>query len=166
MRWCRVLVAGGLAAVLLVPGAAVAEEEHHIGLHDMACNSITAMGKGMPKDATLRLTLVDQGKGTTLAQRTVRTSATGDFMTRLQARLNQVLDLRLFVSRTDGTRVGFADHVMAKGEAMCSLPFTGPGRASLLGFGVGSLAIGLALLLAAGVSRGRWGRGRWGDAHG
>jgi hypothetical protein len=152
MRWCRILAAGGLAAaLLLLPAAAVAEDERHVGLHDMSCTGITAMGDGMPAGATLRLTLVDQGNGATLAQRTVRSSATGRFETRLPAQLNQVLGVRLLVSRADGRRVGFADHVMAKGAAMCDLPFTGPGRAAtLLGLGAGSLALGLALVLAGG----------------
>jgi hypothetical protein len=164
MRWSRILAAGGLAAVLLLPGAAVAEDERHVGLHDMACTGITAMGEGMPRGATLRLTLVDQDNGATLAQRTVRASAMGMFETRLPAQLNQVLGVRLLVSRTDGSRVGFADHVMAKGAAMCNLPFTGPARAApLLALGAGSLALGLALILA-GSARDRRGRGRWVDA--
>jgi hypothetical protein len=73
----------------------------------------------------------------------------GEFMTRLPARLNQVLSLRLVVARPDGTKVGFADHVMAKGAAMCNLPFTGPSRtASLLLLGGGSLGLGLLLVAA------------------
>jgi hypothetical protein len=70
-------------------------------------------------------------------------------MTRLPARLNQVLSIRLVVARPDGTKVGFADHVMAKGAAMCNLPFTGPSRAPLALIGTGSVGLGLLLVAAA-----------------
>jgi hypothetical protein len=60
-----------------------------------------------------------------------------------------VLSIRLEVARPDGTKVGFADHVMAKGAAMCNLPFTGPSRAaSMLLIGTGSLGLGLLLVAA------------------
>jgi hypothetical protein len=155
MRWSRVLVAGGLGAALLLPTAAGAADKQHVGLHDMTCGGITAMGMGMPERTTLRLALIDQDKGRTLVSRSVRTSATGAFRERLDAPLNQVLSLRLLVSRTDGTKIGFADHVMAMGAPMCDLPFTGSNRAGLL-LGVGGGWIGLgALLLALGARRGR-----------
>jgi hypothetical protein len=147
MRWFRVLLAGLLAvAALLLPGAAAADQRQHLGLHDMTCTGITAMGEGMPKQATLSLTLVDRSTGATLARQTVRTSAMGMFRVHLAARLNQVLNIRLLVRRHDGGEVGFADHVMAMGAAMCNLPFTGPRSGSLLGVGGGCLLLGVALL--------------------
>jgi hypothetical protein len=151
MRLCRVLAVLGLAAALSLPAAAAAaqQQKQHIGLHDMTCTSIMAMGKGLAKNATFDLTLVNQDNGSTLAAKTVRSSAEGEFMTRLPARLNQVLSLRLVVARPDGTKVGFADHVMAKGAAMCNLPFTGPSRTTLLLVaGTGTLGLGLLLLAA------------------
>ena len=152
MRLCRILAVVGLMAALSLPAAASAESGHHVGLHDMTCTSITAMGKGMPKRAALQLTLVNRDTGGTLAGQTVRTSATGEFMVKLPARLNQVLSLRLTVSRPDGSKVAFADHVMAKGAAMCSLPFTGPLRSTWLLL-AGTAALGLGLVLVATVAR-------------
>ena len=154
MRLCRVLAALGLAAALSLPAAAIAgqEQQQHIGLHDMTCTSIMAMGKGLAKNASFHLTLLNQDDGSTLATKTVESSEMGEFMTRLPARLNQVLSIRLEVAKPDGTKVGFADHVMAKGAAMCNLPFTGPSRAApLLLIGTGS--VGLGLLLVAATTR-------------
>ena len=156
MRLCRVLAVLGLVAALSLPAAAAAaqQQKQHIGLHDMTCTSIMAMGKGLAKSATFDLTLVNQDNGSTLAAKTVRSSAAGEFMVRLPARLNKVLSIRLVVARPDGTKVGFADHVMAKGAAMCNLPFTGPSRTSLLLVG-GTGTLGLGLLLVAATRRDR-----------
>jgi hypothetical protein len=151
MRLCRIVAILGLAAALSLPAAAsAAESKQHIGLHDMTCTSITAMGKGLPKNTAMQLNLVNRANGGTLAGQTVRTSAKGEFMVKLPARLNKVLSIRLTVSRTDGTKVGFADHVMVKGAAMCNLPFTGPSRtAGLLLAGTAALGLGLVLVAAA-----------------
>jgi len=151
MRLCRVLAALGLAAALSLPAAAAAQEhQQHIGLHDMTCTSIMAMGKGLAKNASFHLTLIDQDNGSTLAGQTVRTSAKGEFMAKLPARLNKVLSIRLTVSRPDGSKVAFADHVMAKGAPMCDLPFTGPSRGvALLLTGTTAIALGLVLLASA-----------------
>ena len=147
MRPCRILAIALVMAAMSLPAAASAESKHHVGLHDMTCTSITAMGKGMPKDAAMQLTLTNRDTGGTLAGQTVRTSAKGEFMAKLPARLNQVLSLRLTVSRPDGSKVAFTDHVMAKGAAMCNLPFTGPSRsASLLLAGTAALGLGLVLV--------------------
>jgi hypothetical protein len=149
MRLCRVLAALGLAAGSDSAAAAAQEHQQHIGLHDMTCTSIMAMGKGLAKNASFNLTLINQDNGSTLATKTVTSSEMGEFMTRLPARLNQVLSIRLVVARPDGTKVGFADHVMAKGAPMCNLPFTGPSRtASLLLLSGGSLGLGLLLVAA------------------
>jgi hypothetical protein len=150
MRLCRILAILGLAAMLSLPAAASAQTKQHIGLHDMTCTSIMAMGKGLPARTPMELTLVNRDNGSTLAGQSVRTSAKGEFMVKLPARLNQVLSLRLTVSRPDGSKVGFADHVMAKGAAMCNLPFTGPSRtASLLLAGTTALGLGLVLVATA-----------------
>ena len=152
MRLCRTLaVLSLLVAALSLPAAAsAAESKSHVGLHDMTCTSITAMGKGLAPNATMQLTLTDRDHGSTLAGQTVRTSAKGEFMVKLPARLNQVLSIRLTVSRPDGSKVGFADHSMAKGAAMCTLPFTGPSRTTaLLLAATAALALGLALVATA-----------------
>ena len=150
MRPWRILAIVLLLAALSLPAAASAESKHHVGLHGMTCTSITAMGKGMPRSTAVQLTLTNRDTGGTLAGQTVRTSAKGEFMAKLPARLNKVLSLRLTVSRSDGTKVAFADHVMAKGAAMCNLPFTGPSRtASLLLAGTAALGLGLVLVATA-----------------
>jgi hypothetical protein len=151
MRLCRILAVLGLVAALSLPAAAsAAETKNHVGLHDMTCTSITAMGKGLAKNTAMQLTLTNRDNGSTLAGQTVRTSAKGDFMVKLPARLNKVLSIRLTVSRADGTKVAFSDHVMAKGAAMCNLPFTGPSRTvSLLLAGIASLGLGLVLVATA-----------------
>jgi hypothetical protein len=156
MRLCRALAVLGLAAALSPPAAAAAaqQQKQHIGLHDMTCTGIMAQGKGLARNASFDLTLVNQDDGGTLAAKKVRSSAEGEFMTRLPARLNQVLSVRLVVARPDGTKVGFADHVMAKGAAMCNLPFTGPSRATLL-LVSGTATLGLGLLLVAATRRDR-----------
>jgi hypothetical protein len=150
MRPWRILAIVLPVAALSLPAAASAESKHHVGLHNMTCTSITAMGKGMPGSTAVQLTLTNRDTGGTLAGQTVRTSAKGEFMARLPARLNHVLSLRLTVSRSDGSKVAFADHVMAKGAAMCKLPFTGPSRsASLLLAGAAGLGLGLVLVATA-----------------
>ncbi len=151
MRLCRILAVLGLMTALSLPAAAsAAESKHHVGLHDMTCTSITAMGKGLPKSTSMQLTLTNRDTGGTLAGQTVRTSAKGEFMAKLPARLNKVLSIRLTVSRPDGSKIAFADHAMAKGAAMCNLPFTGPSRtASLLLAGTAALGLGLVLVATA-----------------
>jgi hypothetical protein len=150
MRLCRSLAILGLMAALSLPAAVSAESKHHVGLHDMTCTSITAMGKGLPKHAAMQLTLTNRDTGGTLAGQTVRTSAKGEFMAKLPARLNKVLSVRLTVNGPDGAKLAFADHVMAKGAAMCNLPFTGPSRSTvLLGAGTAALALGLVLVATA-----------------
>ena len=153
MRLCRILAILGVAAALSLPAAAsAAETKSHVGLHDMTCTSITAMGKGLPANTALDLKLTNRDNGGTLAGQTVRTSAQGEFMVELPARLNQVLSIRLTVSRPDGTKVAFADHSMAKGAAMCNLPFTGPSRTTSLLL-AGTAALGLGLVLVATAAR-------------
>jgi hypothetical protein len=158
MRLCRILAVLGVLAALSLPAAAsAAESESHIGLHDMTCTSIMAMGKGLAPRATVRLTLTNRDNGGTLAGQTVRTSAKGEFMVKLPARLNQVLRIRLTVTRPDGSKVGFADHAMAKGAPMCNLPFTGPSRTTAL-LVAGGGALGLGVVLVAATTRREPGR--------
>ena len=139
------VMAGGL--LLLFAGPASAEDTH-IGLHDMNCTGITAMGKGLPASTTLGLTLLDAGKHTTLTKRSVRTSADGMFETRLPVALNQVLTMQLQVTGPGGKRIGFAEHAMEMGSPMCDLPFTGPkGTTVLLTAGLALLCLGTGVLV-------------------
>ena len=55
MRLRRIVAILGLAAALSAPAAAsAAEPKRHIGLHEMTCTSIMAMGKGLAPNATLQ----------------------------------------------------------------------------------------------------------------
>jgi hypothetical protein len=68
MRLRRIVAVLGLAAVLSLPAAAsAAESKRHIGLHDMTCTSIMAMGKGLSPNAAMQLTLTNRDDGSTLA---------------------------------------------------------------------------------------------------
>src|SRR4029450_9930233 len=98
MRLCRIVAVLGLLAALSPPAAASAAEPRQPGgLRDMTCTGITAMGKGLPADSAMQLTLTNRDDGSTLAGQTVRTSAKGAFMAKLPARLNKVLSIRLTV---------------------------------------------------------------------
>jgi hypothetical protein len=153
MRLCRIVAVLGLLGALSLPAAAsAAETKQHVGLHDMTCTGITAMGKGLPASSAMQLTLTNRDDGSTLAGQTVRTSAKGQFMAKLPARLNKVLSIRLTVSGSDGRKVAFADHTMARGAAMCNLPFTGPSRGTSLLL-AGTAALGLGLVLVATAAR-------------
>ena len=150
MRPLRFLLAGGAMALLLMPGAALAQTPH-AALRDMTCTGIDAVGADMPKSATLNLTLVDQGNNTTLAHQKVRSTPAGTFKTTVKAQLNQVAALRLSVAGPDGDEIAFANHEMDKMAPMCNLPFTGPrGGTPLLLGGGGLVALGaLTLMIAA-----------------
>jgi hypothetical protein len=123
----------------------------------MTCTGIGVVGAGLPKATPLTLTLVNRDNGATLARKTVRTSPDGGFATRIDARLNGVLKLRVLVAGPDGARIAFGDHTMAMGAAMCGLPFTGPprGTAPLLAAGAGCVALGVLLLASAARRRSR-----------
>src|SRR5688500_14982273 len=104
MRRLRLLLAGGLLGALLLLPAPASAENKQVGLHDMTCTGITAMGEGLPRSTVLSLALVDPAKDETLAERTVRTSAKGDFETRLQVGLHRRLTVRLQVTGPGGAR--------------------------------------------------------------
>jgi hypothetical protein len=149
MRPLRFLLAGGTAALLLLPTTALAQTPR-AALRDMTCTGIDAAGTDMPKSATLRLELVDEDDHTTLARQNVTTSPTGTFKTTMQAQLNRVASIHLTVAGADGKQIAFADHAMDQTMPMCSLPFTGAsGTTPLLYGGAGLMALGaLALALA------------------
>jgi len=154
------LLAAAAATLLLLPTAAAADPQ--IFLEDMSCSGVGALGEGLPAGADLRLTLVSRDNGTTLASRTVTASGRGEFHDRIAAKLDEVLGVRLVVATPDGRQVGYADHQMLPGHAMCSLsaggalPYTGaPRRALAVGvLGTGLVTLG-ALLVAAFAYRGR-----------
>ena len=143
MRLCRTVAIVGLMAALSLPAAASAESGHHVGLHDMTCTSITAMGKGMPRQAALQLNLTNRDTGGTLAGQTVRTSAKGEFMVELPARLNEVLSLRLTVSRPDGSTVAFAASISTTSLVSVRFAYTlpSPADAPYSGFAPSSMFV-------------------------
>jgi hypothetical protein len=149
MRPLRLLLAGGTAALLLLPTTALAQTPQ-AALHDMTCTGIDAAGTDMPKSATLRLELVDEDNHTTLARQDVTTSPAGTFQTTVRAQLNQIASVHLTVAGADGQQLAFADHAMDESMPMCTLPFTGAGSpAPLLYGGIVLMALGsLALALA------------------
>ena len=149
MRPLRFLLAGGTAALLLLPATALAQTPR-AALQDMICTGIDAAGTDMPKSATLRLELVDEDNNTTLARQSVTTSPAGTFKTTVRAQLNRVASIRLTVADAGGRQLAFADHAMDKTMPMCSLPFTGASSSTPLLYGgvvlmaLGALALGLA----------------------
>ena len=152
MRPFRFLLAGVTGALLLLPTAALAQTPH-AALRDMTCTGINAAGTDMPRNARLRLELVDEDNHTTLARQQVTTSSAGTFQTNIQARLNRVASIHLTVASADGRQLAFADHSMDASMPMCSLPFTGTrGTAPLLYGGAGLMALG-ALMIALATWR-------------
>jgi hypothetical protein len=151
MRRLRLLLGGGMLGALalgLLLATPARADDKQVGLHDMTCTAITAMGRGLPPSTALDLALVDPARDEVLAERTVRTSAKGGFETRLEAGLHQRLTVRLQVTGPGGARIGSAEHAMAKGAPMCDLPFTGPSRTTaLLTVGAALLGLGVGLLM-------------------
>src|SRR4029453_8001038 len=122
MRLARLVLTAGLVTIIvLLPGVANAAESH-IGLHEMNCTGITAMGKGLAPNAMFRVALVDQQRGRTLVRETVRTDGDGMFLQRLKTKLYDTLSVGLTFAAQDGKLVGFPNHTMAAGSPMCNLP--------------------------------------------
>ena len=147
MRGLRALLAGVVLA--LVPAAALAQQpgrEAQFRLRDIDCKGVTVTGTGLPARAPVRLTLVNRDNGRVLVRRTVRVRSNGRLSARLEASTRGVLGVRVLVANSKGGRLGFVDHTMAKGAAMCRLPFTGPVRPSLALLGGGLLATGTLVL--------------------
>jgi hypothetical protein len=152
MRPFRFLLAGVTGALLLLPTAALAQTPR-AALRDMTCTGINAAGTDMPRNARLRLELVDEDNHTTLARQQVTTSSAGTFQTTVQAQLNRVASIHLTVAGADGRQLAFADHSMDASMPMCSLPFTGAGGTTpLLYGGAGLMALG-ALMIALATWR-------------
>jgi hypothetical protein len=152
MRPLRFLLAGGTAALLLLPTAALAQTPR-AALTDMTCTGVDAAGTDMPRNTSLRLELVDEDNQTTLARQDVTSSSAGTFKTTMQAQLNRVASIHLTVAGADGRQLAFADHSMDATMPMCSLPFTGAGvTTSLLYGGAGLMALG-ALMIALATGR-------------
>jgi hypothetical protein len=145
MRPLRFLLAGSVTSLLLLPTAALAQTPS-AELRDMSCTGIQAAGTDMPERTTLRLTLVDTDDHATLARQDVVTSATGTFMTTLNAQLNEVAGVHMTVEGPGGEQIAFADHGMDKTMPMCNLPFTGAGGTTPLLYG------GVALMTLGGVA--------------
>jgi hypothetical protein len=147
MRRLTLLGAGTALLVMLVAGRSSAESA--IQITGMTCSTLKATGTGLPANASLDLSIVNQDNGQVLRNLTTATDAKGSFQVAAKVPTAGVEDIRLLVAGPDGARIGFADHAMAAGHAMCPLPTTGPGHdLPQLAVAAGMLALGAALLRA------------------
>jgi hypothetical protein len=145
MRRLALLGAGTALLVILSSGPASADST--IQITGMTCSTLSAVGSDLPANADLNLSIVNQDNGRVIRNLTATTDANGSFKLAAKVPTGGIEDLRLVVAGSDGTRIGFADHAMAPGHAMCPLPYTGPGHVVLLiGLGAGMLALGAGLL--------------------
>jgi hypothetical protein len=147
MRRLTLLGAGTALLVMLVAGPSSAESA--IQITGMTCSTLKATGTGLPANASLDLSIVNQDNGQVLHNLTAATDAKGSFQVAAKVPTVGVEDIRLLVAGPDGAQIGFADHAMAAGHAMCPLPSTGPGNElPQLAVAAGMLALGAALLRA------------------
>jgi hypothetical protein len=145
----RLALLGAGTALLVMLGAGPASADSTIQITGMTCSTLNAVGTGLPADAALDLTIVNQDNGKVIRRLTATTDSAGSFELAAKVPTAGIHDMRLLVNGADGTRIGFADHAMAPGHAMCPLPYTGPGQvALLLALGAGMLTLGAALLRA------------------
>jgi hypothetical protein len=146
MRWRRSATIGLTALALLAvagPGSAVT----YIGLHDLTCAGATTEGAGMPERARLEVALVDPASDRTLTRGRVTTSASGTFEWRAEVSLSGMREVRAEVRRPGQDRpLAWVEHSLARA---CPLASTGPNRTlPLIGVGVGSLTLGVLVLMA------------------
>jgi hypothetical protein len=147
MRRLPLLGAGTALLVMLVAGPSSAQTA--IQITGMTCSTLQATGTGLPANASLDLRIVNQDNGQVLRKLTAATDARGSFQVAAKVPTVGVEDVRLLVTGPDGAPIGFADHAMAAGHAMCPLPSTGPVHELLqLAVAAGMLALGAALLRA------------------
>jgi hypothetical protein len=143
----RLALLGAGTALLVMLGAGLASADSTIQITGMTCSTLKATGSGLPANADLDLAVINQDNGRVVRRLTATTDSAGSFELAAKVPTAGIEDLRLLVNGADGTRIGFADHAMAPGHAMCPLPYTGPGHvALLLTFGAGMLTLGAALL--------------------
>jgi hypothetical protein len=147
MRRLTLLGAGTALLVVLVAGPSSAESA--IQITGMTCSTLKATGTDLPANAKLDLSIVNQGNGQVLRNLTTATDAKGSFQVAARVPTVGVEDIRLLVAGPGGAEIGFADHTMAAGRAMCPLPSTGPGHERLQVTAAAVLvALGAALLRA------------------
>jgi hypothetical protein len=147
MRRLTLLGAGTALLVMLL--AVPASADTAIQITGMTCSTLKATGSQLPRNSKLDLVILDQDNNRVLDTQTVTTTATGSFAIADKIPTNGVMGIRLIVKGPNGARIGFADHQMEAGHAMCPLPYTGPGHATLLlALGAALLALGGALLRA------------------
>jgi hypothetical protein len=162
----RVLPAAlGLVVLVLVPAAWAAES---LVLTCSVCTHVDAYGKGLPANATVRLTLTDVRTGQQLVQPlAVQTDAQGAFHQRIPVDLFAHPSVESSVWTDNGSVLVVAAHnrfnapckdgkMMPMGHDMGMggmegeghLAFTGAHAPQLVGVGFGLLAAGAALLFA------------------
>ena len=148
----------GLVVLALVPAARAAET---LVLACKICSQLVATGKGLPANATVRLTVTDVKTGQQVAgPLSVHTDGAGAFVQKIPLDLYKHPSVESSVWRTNGTVLVVAAH--STFNAPCKngkmmpmehmggmgkdLAFTGSHTPQLLGVGLGLLAIGGLLL--------------------
>lgn len=158
----RVLPAAlGLMVLALVPAARAAES---LVLTCSSCTHVDAYGKGLPANATVRLTLTDVSTGQQLVQPlAVQTDAQGAFVKTIPVDLFKHPSVESSVWTDNGSVLVVAAHnrfnapckdgkMMPMGHDMGGmeghLAFTGAHAPQMVGLGLGLLTAGAALLFA------------------
>lgn len=172
LRSLRVLPALlGLLVLALVPAAQAAET---LVLTCHVCTRVVATGKGLPANATVRVTLTDVRTGQRLASLSVQTDAQGAFVKTIPVDLFKHPSVESSVLKSNGSMLVLAAHntfnapckngmmepmgphsEMGEMGGMDHLAFTGAHTPQFLGLGFGLLAAGAALLLVARRRAGR-----------
>jgi hypothetical protein len=160
----RVLPAAlGLLVLVLVPAAWAAES---LVLTCHTCDKVVATGKGLPANATVRLTLTDVSTGQqVVAPLAVQTDAQGAFVKTIPVDLFKHPSVESSVWTDNGSVLVVAahnrfdapckdgkmmpmGHDMGMGGMEGHLAFTGTHAPQLVSLGFGLLAAGVALLVA------------------
>jgi hypothetical protein len=160
LRGLRALLAG--VAIALLPTVAGAQpaagHDPRFAMRNIDCQGLTVVGGGLPARSSVRLVLVNSDTGRVLLRRSVGTTASGRFATRMQTPMNGVLGMRVLIRSSSGAGLGFVDHTMTRGAPMCQLPFTGSPRPWLTAAAGFLVAAGAVLLFAARASNAYWPR--------
>ena len=157
----------GLLVLALVPAAQAAET---LVLTCHVCTQVVATGKGLPANATVRVTLTDVQTGQQLRSLSVQTDAQGGFVEKIPVDLFKHPSVESTVWKDNGSVLVVAAH--NRFNAPCKdgkmmpmdhigmgmedhLAFTGAHTPQFLGLGFGLLAAGAALLVATRRRAGR-----------
>jgi hypothetical protein len=167
LRALPVLLGLLVLALALAPAARAAET---LVLTCHTCTAVVATGKGLPANATVRVTLTDVASGQQLASLAVQTDAQGAFVKKIPVDLFKHPSVESTVWTDNGSVLVVAAHnrfnapckdgkMMPMGPMGMGmedhLAFTGAHTPQFLGVGFGLLAVGAVLLVAARRRPGR-----------